>query len=154
MLNIGQYIRSVCQKFVSRAGTSNYIPYYLWDVITCHYPWYLLLAQHSSFVNLCRSIIKCSASIPHNSLFTFWKLGKIYAKSRCDIFYEKVNSVSADSVVLTDGRSLANMCVYIFFFFFMCVYIDMTRGSVLWDRFIIVMPYTGKAISPLYGPFY
>ena len=35
----------LCQKQVSRAGTSNYIPQYLWDVITCPCPWYLLLAQ-------------------------------------------------------------------------------------------------------------
>ena len=37
----------LCQKQVSRAGTSNYIPQKLWDVITCPCPWYLLLAQHS-----------------------------------------------------------------------------------------------------------
>ena len=34
-----------------RAWTSNYIPQYLWDVITCPCPWYLLLAEHSSFVH-------------------------------------------------------------------------------------------------------
>ena len=32
---------------VSRAGTSNYSPQKLWNVITCPYPWYLLLTQHS-----------------------------------------------------------------------------------------------------------
>ena len=38
----------LCQKQVSRAGTSNYIPQNLWDVITCRCPWYLvLLAQNS-----------------------------------------------------------------------------------------------------------
>ena len=37
----------VCQMQVSRAGTSNYITQYLWDVITCPCPWYLHLAQHS-----------------------------------------------------------------------------------------------------------
>ena len=31
----------LCQKQVSRALTSNYIPHYLWDVITCPCPWYL-----------------------------------------------------------------------------------------------------------------
>ena len=31
--------RLVCQKQVSRAGTSNYIPQILWDVITCLCPW-------------------------------------------------------------------------------------------------------------------
>ena len=38
----------LCQKHISRARTSNYIPQYLWDVITCLCPWYLLLIQHSS----------------------------------------------------------------------------------------------------------
>ena len=38
----------VCQKQVSRARTSNYIPQILWDVITCPCPWYLLLAHKSS----------------------------------------------------------------------------------------------------------
>ena len=33
----------VCQKQVSRAGTSNYIPQILKDAITCPCPWYLLL---------------------------------------------------------------------------------------------------------------
>ena len=38
----------LCQKQVSRVGTSNYIPQKLWDVITCPCPWCLLLAYHSS----------------------------------------------------------------------------------------------------------
>ena len=37
----------LCQKQISRARTSNYIPQILWDVITCPSPYYLLLAQHS-----------------------------------------------------------------------------------------------------------
>ena len=40
----------LCQKQVSRAGTSNYIIPYLWDVITCPCPWYLLLTQNSKYV--------------------------------------------------------------------------------------------------------
>ena len=40
------------QQQVSRAGTSKYIPVILWDVITCPCPWYLLLAQHSSYWRL------------------------------------------------------------------------------------------------------
>ena len=40
----------LCQKQVSRAGTSNYIPQFLWDVITRPWPWYLLLAQYPSFL--------------------------------------------------------------------------------------------------------
>ena len=34
----------VYQTQVSRAGTSNYTPQMLWDVITCPCPWYLRLA--------------------------------------------------------------------------------------------------------------
>ena len=37
----------LCQKQVSKAGKSNYIPQYLWDVNTCPCTWYLLLEQHS-----------------------------------------------------------------------------------------------------------
>ena len=44
--------RVLCQKQGSRAGTSNYIPQFLWDVITCPCPWYLLLAQHSCYVDI------------------------------------------------------------------------------------------------------
>ena len=39
----------LCQKQISRAGTSNNIPQTLWDVITCSCPWYLLLAQRYSY---------------------------------------------------------------------------------------------------------
>ena len=42
----------LCQKQVSRAGTSNYIPQILWDVITCPCPWYLLLVKHSTIIAL------------------------------------------------------------------------------------------------------
>ena len=35
----------LCQKQVSRAGTSSYIPQILWDVITCPCPPYLLPAH-------------------------------------------------------------------------------------------------------------
>ena len=35
---------------LSRAGISNYIPQYLWDVITCPCPWYLLLVRKSSYM--------------------------------------------------------------------------------------------------------
>ena len=40
-------VGSQCQKQVSRAGTSNYLPQYPWDVITCPCPWNLLLAHKS-----------------------------------------------------------------------------------------------------------
>ena len=38
----------MCQMQVSGAETSNYIPQYLWDVITCPCPRYLLLAHKST----------------------------------------------------------------------------------------------------------
>ena len=40
---------------VSRAGASNDIPHYLWDVITCPCLWSLPLAQHSS--NMCNAYL-------------------------------------------------------------------------------------------------
>ena len=47
----------MCQKQISRTGTSNYIPQYLWDVITCPCPWYLPLVQHSYIFLACLSQI-------------------------------------------------------------------------------------------------
>ena len=38
-----------CHMQVLRTGTSNYIPQFLGDVITCRCPWYLFLAQYSYF---------------------------------------------------------------------------------------------------------
>ena len=52
-LGLVVHISVLCQKQVWRAGTSNYIPQILWDVITCSWPSYLLLAQHSSYVRVC-----------------------------------------------------------------------------------------------------
>ena len=37
------------RKQVSRARTNDYIPQYLWDVITCPCPWYLLPVQRFSY---------------------------------------------------------------------------------------------------------
>ena len=57
MLVKGGFIRNInqCytsgvlyQKQVSRTGTSNYISWYLCVIITCHCPWYLPLAKHST----------------------------------------------------------------------------------------------------------
>ena len=41
----------VGQKQVARTGAGNYISRYLWDVITCACPWYLLLAHKSSYIH-------------------------------------------------------------------------------------------------------
>ena len=50
----------VYQKQVWRAGTSNYIPQYLWDVITCPWPSYLhtvlfVISSHWCFFSLEKS---------------------------------------------------------------------------------------------------
>ena len=45
--NTGVYMRSVVSEPGLRAGTINYIPRYLWDIITCPCPWCLVLAKHS-----------------------------------------------------------------------------------------------------------
>ena len=42
---------TVGQKQMSRARTSNYIPLYPWDVITCPRHWYLLLTHKSACIN-------------------------------------------------------------------------------------------------------
>ena len=55
----GPYWGLECQKQVSRTGTSNYIPQYLWDVITCPCPWYLLLAHKSSIRTWCCNYRNC-----------------------------------------------------------------------------------------------
>ena len=47
--NVHVYLRSVVTEAGIKAGTSNYIPQYLWGVITCLCPWYLLPTQHSWF---------------------------------------------------------------------------------------------------------
>ena len=39
----------VCQKQLSRGRTNNYIPQILWDVFTCPWHWYLLLAHPSLY---------------------------------------------------------------------------------------------------------
>ena len=57
----------LCEKQVSSAGTCNYIPQYLWDIITFPCPWYLLLAQHSSYDSLCAEYISIYLYIPHIS---------------------------------------------------------------------------------------
>ena len=44
----GDKWRVLYQKQVLKAGTSDYIPQLLWDVIICLCLWYLLMAQHSS----------------------------------------------------------------------------------------------------------
>ena len=44
--------RGLCQNHVPRTGTNNYIPCKSWDIITCPCPWYLLLAQRSSYMHI------------------------------------------------------------------------------------------------------
>ena len=61
----------LCQKNVSKARTSNYLPRYLWYVISCPCPWYLLLAQQSpcsSVIHSYRSSCKHAASLKDTHL--------------------------------------------------------------------------------------
>ena len=51
----------VCQKQVSRAGTSNHIPQYLWDVITCPCPTNLLLTHMFTY----------TLFVKHNSIWEY-----------------------------------------------------------------------------------
>ena len=44
--------RLVCKKHVSMARTCNYIPQYLWDLITCSCLWYLHLAHKLWFCDV------------------------------------------------------------------------------------------------------
>ena len=53
-------LRSVVSEPGIKGRASNYIQQILWDVITCPYPWGLLLAQHSSII-----------SRKHNDIFVF-----------------------------------------------------------------------------------
>ena len=49
-LNSTRRLWLVCQNQVSRTGTSNLTPRYLWDAITCPCPWYLLSAHKASSI--------------------------------------------------------------------------------------------------------
>ena len=49
MPNIPHIWGLVCRKQVSRPWTCNYLPQYLWELINCPRPWYLLLAHKSSY---------------------------------------------------------------------------------------------------------
>ena len=49
----------VCQKEVPMAGRSNYIPQYLWCVITCPCPWYLFWHTRPHFTLLYINCADC-----------------------------------------------------------------------------------------------
>ena len=55
--NSVRQMRVLCQKQLSRAGTSNYMPHIVWGVITCAYPLYLLRAQHSWNMHMIRVLL-------------------------------------------------------------------------------------------------
>ena len=64
----------VCQKQESSAGTSNYIPQYLWGVVTCPCLCYVLLAHqswHIMIVDPC--ICKRKARYNFNVINALWK---------------------------------------------------------------------------------
>ena len=61
----------VCQKQVSRTGTSNHIAQILWDVITCPCPWYLQLARKSLYHVGVNHIT--SESITYSNFHLIWQ---------------------------------------------------------------------------------
>ena len=60
----------LCQKQVSRAGTSNYMPHILWGVITCAYPLYLLQAQHSWNMHMIR-VLLCFVAVSYRPVLPY-----------------------------------------------------------------------------------
>ena len=75
--------RVLCQKQISRSGTSNYIPQILWDVITCPCPWYLLLSQHSSYRVIHETTV-CTVCL------AMFLLVKVVLMRIADIFFSKI----------------------------------------------------------------
>ena len=91
----------MCQKQGSRAGTSNYILQYLWDVITCPCPWYLLLTTLQNSV-----ACSCVLSLVYvkyftNTLLMPWStnilsdadLAPCYPCGQSDVFYTNRTNV-------------------------------------------------------------
>ena len=75
----------VCQQDVSKLETSNYIPQYLWDVITCPCPWYLLLAHKSLFVvnsKWCKWLLDLTLSVMLNQVNLFLSMVIITCMNR------------------------------------------------------------------------
>ena len=58
----------VCQKKVSMAWTNNYIPQYLWDVITCPCPWHLPLAHNPHIYSIL--LLSSNRTFEAQQLFT------------------------------------------------------------------------------------
>ena len=75
--HVEHQIRSVARSRFNwwRAGTSNYIPQLLWDVITCPCHWYLLLTQRISNKRLTFWLHTCS-KIPN----LLWFLHRRYSR--------------------------------------------------------------------------
>ena len=66
-------VKIVAPEISTKAGSKNYIPLYLWDVITCPCPWYLPLALKFSYM-----ILWCNFPI-HNvfqSLIDYYGYGR------------------------------------------------------------------------------
>ena len=119
----------LCQKQLSRAGISNYIPQYQWDVITYPCPWYLLLAQHSSYhvqyilrnmnticALLC-FVVVCNGKFYSNSLGWFqWPQGN-YCEVRDKITFINFNTAVPLKFGFRNGyviaHTLYNGCNYL-----------------------------------------
>ena len=97
----------VCQKQVSRAWTSNYIPQYLWDVITCPCPWSLILAHTSSSGNKLlvsfsytkgESYVWDNYRVVLNSSLRLWIWTEIVLKGNIIPYVLAITSVNHNSV--------------------------------------------------------
>ena len=65
------------------AGTSNYIPQYLWNVITCTCLWYLLLAHRPSIKLLFIHSTHNSSCVKGNTHITSWMESTSQDLSKC-----------------------------------------------------------------------
>ena len=76
-----------CQKQVPRAGTNNYVPWILWDIITCPCLYHLLLAWHSSYndVRSLRLIIMYTAAMIKHFAYHF-NIAMVLSRAAYNVF--------------------------------------------------------------------
>ena len=114
----------ICQKQVSRAGTSNYFPQYPWDVITCPCPWYLFLAQHSSIVPtawfhmryVCMKVV--TSELNHHHIPSLWIFHWDVHWQRCLLM--AYVEVDLSHTVNTKGSRSLFTHVYTIFLYMIC----------------------------------
>ena len=136
--------RVLYQKQVSRAWTSNYIPQYLWDVITCPCPWYLLLAQHSSytrhtvhlkkyahgFVVLCFVVVMQSIIMNSHEVFIhihqgcFAGTGAIVRLPQCQWSKPDGYGKISQCITTTKHSKAKTVCIFLGIYCIACIWLD------------------------------